>query len=208
MSVWSWLGPRLYDPFLGVAELRGMRSRRQALLADAGGHVLEVGAGTGLNLRHYPSVDRLVLTEPDPQMARRLKSRVARQAPAAQVVEAPAEELPFEEGSFDTVISTLVLCTVPLLMPALAEIRRVLRPNGRFLFIEHVRADSARLARWQDRLQPAWQPFGLGCHCNRDTVGTLLGAGWEVDEVQRFAWRGMPFLVKPVVAGWAAPPRP
>lgn len=205
MSVWSWLGPKVYDPFLAVGEWRGMRQRRRMLLADARGHVLEIGAGTGLNVRHYPQVDALVLTEPDPQMARRLRSRVVGHPLSPTVLEAPAEDLPFVDGSFDTVVSTMVLCTVSEPRHALDEIRRVLRPGGRFLLIEHIRSDQPRLARWQDRLHSVWRPFALGCHCNRDTVALLSSAGWTVDALQHFDWRGMPFLIKPAVAGAVIP---
>ena len=103
-------------------------------------------------------------------MARRLKARLAAHPLAPAVVEAPAEELPFDDGSFDVVISTMVLCTVADPETVLREVDRVLRPNGRFLFIEHVRSERPRLARWQDRLLPLWKPFAMGCHCNRDTV--------------------------------------
>ena len=197
----------MYDRMSAKTEDAGLREVRRRLLADAEGRVLEIGGGTGANLLLYgPSVESLTVTEPEQPMLRRLDRKVREQAPLTKVLRASAEELPFPDNSFDTVVSTLVLCGVEDQTQSLREVRRVLRPGGRFLFIEHVRADSTRLARWQDRLQPAWKPFGLGCHCNRDTVGTLLGAGWKVDEVQRFAWRGMPFIVKPVVAGWAAPP--
>lgn len=204
MNLWSWLGPRLYDPFLALGEWRGLRHQRRTLLSAARGDVLEIGAGTGLNVRHYPtSVDGLVLTEPDGQMARRLKARLSAHPLAPAVVEAPAEELPFDDGSFDVVISTMVLCTVADPETVLREVDRVLRPNGRFLFIEHVRSEHPRLARWQDRLLPLWKPFAMGCHCNRDTVRLLSHAGWSVDALHHFEWRGMPFIVKPAVAGSA-----
>ena len=208
MSVWSWLGPKLYDPFLAVGELRGLRQRRSDVLAHAQGSVLEIGAGTGLNARHYPPVDALVLTEPDPHMRSRLAARLAGHPLSPRVVQAAAEDLPFDDGSFDTVVSTMVLCTVADPQQVLREIHRVLRPHGRFLFIEHVRSEQPRLARWQDRLHPVWKPFALGCHCNRDTMSLLSSSGWTVEGLQHFRWHGMPFLVKPAVSGWAAPARP
>ena len=205
MSVWSWVGPRVYDPFLALGELRGLKQRRRTLLADAHGHVLEIGAGTGLNAPHYPPVDALVLSEPDQQMTRRLQSRLVGHPANPTVVQAPAEELPFDDDSFDTVISTMVLCTVRDPAQAMDEVRRVLRPKGRFLFIEHVRSERPRLARWQDRLHSIWKPVALGCHCNRDTMALLSASGWTVEALQHFSWRGMPFLVKPAVMGLATP---
>src|SRR5215210_3378008 len=137
----------LYDPFFWVAERAGMAARRRALVAQAHGRVLEIGAGTGLNLRHYPDGLDLVLTEPDDAMAERLRARVAALGRRAAVVPAGAEALPFADDSFDTIVSTLVLCTVPDQPAALREVARVLRPGGRLLFAEHVRSDSARWGR-------------------------------------------------------------
>jgi ubiquinone/menaquinone biosynthesis C-methylase UbiE len=200
------IGERLnaatYEPFLWLGERRGMRDHRRDLLADARGRVLEIGAGTGLNLPHYPStVDELVLTEPDAGMAARIDSAAA---PAeASVVAAAAEELPFEDASFDTVVSMLVLCTVPDPDAALAEIRRVMRPGGRLLFIEHVRAESPRLAHWQDRLAKPWEAFASGCRCDRPTL-ERISERFRVARLERATWRGMPAIVHPLVIGEAA----
>jgi len=131
MSVWSWLGPKVYDPFLAVGELRGLRVRRRELLAAARGDVLEIGAGTGLNLRHYAPVETLVLTEPDRQMARRLRARVAAHPFSPRVVEASAEDLPFDDASFDVVISNGVVDLIPDKDAVFAELHRVLEPGGR-----------------------------------------------------------------------------
>jgi ubiquinone/menaquinone biosynthesis C-methylase UbiE len=193
----------VYDPFLALGERRGMAARRRALLASARGRVLELGAGTGLNLAHYPAVAELVLSEPDPAMRGRLERRLARAGRPARVVAAGAEALPFADGAFDTVVSTMVLCTVQDLDAALAEVRRVLAPGGRLLLIEHVRASSPRLERWQDRLAGAWGAFADGCRCNQPTVERLEAAGLRV-ELQPDRWRGMPALVAPLVVGTAA----
>lgn len=196
----------IYDPLLGWAERAGMAERRRRLLAPVRGHVLELGAGTGLNLRHYPAgVERLVLAEPEPNMARRLERRVQRLGRDAEVVRAPAEALPFDDGTFDTVVSTLVLCTVPEPRAALAEVNRVLRPGGALLFLEHVRSEEPRLARWQDRLHRPWQAFADGCNCNRPTLALLERAGYTVDVTGRDSWRRMPPIVRPLVSGRAAP---
>jgi ubiquinone/menaquinone biosynthesis C-methylase UbiE len=193
-----------YDPFLALGERRGMAACRHALLASARGRVLELGAGTGLNLAHYPvGVTALVLTEPDAAMRGRLERRVARSGRAARVMAAGAEALPFADGAFDTVVSTMVLCTVQDVDAALAEVRRVLAPGGRLLLIEHVRADSPRLGRWQDRLAGAWGTFAEGCRCNQPTVERLEAAGLRL-ELTPERWRGMPALVAPLVVGTAS----
>jgi SAM-dependent methyltransferase len=114
----------------------------------------------------------------------------------------PAEQLPFDEDSFDTVVSTMVLCTVEQPERAAAEIARVLKPGGQLLFIEHVRSDSPRLARWQDRLHGPWRVFGDGCNCNLPILDLLRGAV-SVDRVERGTWRGMPTIVHPLVYGRA-----
>ena len=193
----------LYDPFVWVAELAGMRRNRRALLAQASGRVLEIGAGTGLNLAHYlDEIDELVLVEPEPSMRERLTRRIRRAGSHAAVVGAPAEALPFADGSFDTVVCTLVLCTVSAPDTALGEIGRVLRPNGRLLFIEHVRADSPTLAYVQDRLLEPWRRFASGCRCNRATVELMRACGFQVD-ARRASWRAMPPIVRPLVSGRA-----
>jgi ubiquinone/menaquinone biosynthesis C-methylase UbiE len=195
----------IYDPSLALGERRGMAARRRALLAEARGRVLELGAGTGLNLAHYPAdVATLVVSEPDAAMRARLARRVARARPPARVVEASAEALPFADATFDTVVSTMVLCTVQDVGAALAEIRRVLAPGGRLLLIEHVRASSPRLVRWQDRLAGAWGAFAEGCRCNQPTVELLEAAGLHVEQLACERWRGMPALVRPLVVGTAS----
>lgn len=203
--LWARIGARIYDPFVALGEHRGMASRRHALLGSARGRVLELGAGTGLNLAHYPdAVEELVLSEPDPAMRRRLERRVARSGRDATIVAARAEELPFEDGAFDTVVSTLVLCTVGDPDAAVREIRRVLAPGGRLLFVEHVRAASPGLARWQDRLAAPWARFAQGCHCNLPTEA-LLARALELKRLERSRWRGMPAIVRPLIAGEAVP---
>jgi SAM-dependent methyltransferase len=193
----------LYDPFLWLGEAAGMRRRRRLLLAQARGRVLEIGAGTGLNIAHYPdAVDELVLTEPEPGMRRRLSRRLERFDCTALLFDAPAERLPLADASVDTVVSTLVLCTVNDPASALREIARVLRPDGQLLFIEHVRADSRLLAASQDRLLRPWRGFAGGCECNRPTVATMRACGFRVDAADG-AWRGMPSIVRPLAVGRA-----
>jgi ubiquinone/menaquinone biosynthesis C-methylase UbiE len=112
--------------------------------------------------------------------------------------------LPFRDGTFDTVVSTLVFCTVPDVAAALREVRRVLAPGGELLFLEHVRAEpGTRLERWQDRLHGPWKAFACGCNCNRDFLGELEAAGFTVGDLERRSWRFMPPLIRPVVVGAA-----
>lgn len=194
--------PLLYDPFLMLGELRGLRRLRAEVVGAARGRVLELGAGTGLNIKHYSGVQRLVLTEPEPGMATRLQRRLKGSAVAGEVVMAPAEKLPFDDGSFDAVVATMVFCTVSDPHTALRETRRVLAPGGRLLFIEHVRADTgSRLERWQDRLYRPWRAFAYGCRCNQSTLDMIGAAGLRTTEVGNARWRGMPPLVHPVVYG-------
>jgi ubiquinone/menaquinone biosynthesis C-methylase UbiE len=200
----------LYDRILSGTEKAGLRRMRAELLAEANGRTLELGAGTGLNLTHYTAaVSELVLTEPDPFMAARLRRRLRAEPPApasVDVVETPAESLPFDDSSFDTVVSTLVLCTVDDPDRTADEVARVLRPEGRMLFLEHVRSpDSPRLARWQDRLERPWGWLGAGCHPNRPTAETLHEAGFELERLDRERMPKAPPIVRPVIRGSATP---
>jgi SAM-dependent methyltransferase len=203
---WARLFAALYDPVLALGELTGLRRRRRELLAAAHGRVVELGAGTGLNLRHYPDgLDELLLVEPDPAMRRRLARRVRDLEQVAGIVAAPAERLPVDDHSVDTVVATLVLCTVDDPRQALQEITRVLRPGGKLLFLEHVRAPTPRLARWQRRLHEPWRHFACGCRCDRATVELMRTCGFEFDELAEAAWRAMPPIVRPLAIGQARP---
>jgi len=193
----------VYDPFVWLGEMAGMRRRRSTLLSGARGRVVEIGAGTGLNIAHYPDgIDELVLMEPEPAMRRRLARRLQRHARAARIIEAPAEHLPLTDESVDTVVSTLVLCTVDDPERALREIARVLRPGGQLLFVEHVRASSRFLVAWQDYLFQPWRSFAGGCHCNRPTVELMRACGFAV-AADDGVWRGMPAIVHPLIVGRA-----
>jgi ubiquinone/menaquinone biosynthesis C-methylase UbiE len=156
-ATWGRVFSRVYDPAFLLAERRGLRVVRKNLVSQSIGRVVELGAGTGLNLSHYPeTVSELLLTEPDPQMAAKLRKRARSLSLEASVFLAPAERLPFDDASVDTVVATLVFCTVGNPGQALAEVARVLRPDGTFLFAEHVRSASLRAGRWQDRLNLPW----------------------------------------------------
>jgi SAM-dependent methyltransferase len=193
----------LYDPFVWLGERLGMAARRQELLAAARGAVLEIGAGTGLNLRHYPAgLEKLVLAEPGEAMAARIDLSEAPEDVPAKLVSAPAERLPFAEASFDTVVSTLVLCTVAEPNRAVSEVARVLRPGGRLLFLEHVGAESGWRRALQRRSARPWAAFADGCRCDRPTLATIE-AQLRLDSVESGSWRGMPAIVKPLVWGSA-----
>jgi ubiquinone/menaquinone biosynthesis C-methylase UbiE len=192
-----------YDSMSRKSEEAGVRDMRHRLLAAARGSVLEIGGGTGANLAHYDgAVASLVLTEPEPAMLKRLQKKARDEAPLAKVLRAPAEDLPFEDDSFDTVVSTLVLCGVDDQARSLREIRRVLRPGGQFLFLEHVRSDDPALARFQDRMN--WlNRLVVACDCNRPTLSTIEATGFTVSHVEHSTLPKAPKFVRPLIIGSA-----
>jgi SAM-dependent methyltransferase len=203
-DLWARVFAVLYDPFLWAGEKAGVGALRQELLTRTSGTTVELGSGTGLNLRFYSeTLDELILTEPDAAMRRRLARRLKQERRASQVIDASGECLPFDDESVDTVISTFVLCTVDAPDVALQEIKRVLRPGGKLLFLEHIRSESPRLARWQDRLAGPWQRFAGGCRCNRATGELVRSSGLELEEMHEARWRAMPPIVRPLLSGVA-----
>jgi len=195
--------PALYDFFGGKMEKHFADYRRKALV-HARGRVLEIGGGTGFNLPHYPStIEELVVTEPVPGMLERARRRAAASALPVTVLAAKAEALPFDDASFDTVVSTLVLCSVDDVDRALAEIHRVLRPGGQLIFVEHVRWEDPERAKWQDRLERPWMALADGCHPNRATLGSIEAGPFDVVEVERTELKQSLPLVRPLVAGRA-----
>jgi SAM-dependent methyltransferase len=206
-ATWGRLFAAIYDRGLKGTEEAGLREMRRETLRAARGRTIDLGAGTGANLDLYPEgVTELVLAEPGPHMMAQLRPKLAESPRSAELVEASAEELPFEDSSFDTAVFTLVLCTVPNPQRALAEAARVLKPGGRLLFVEHVRAEEPGLARWQDRLEGPWRFLADGCHCNRDTVANIEASPFTLDRVEHDELPKAPPLVRPLVRGTAARP--
>ena len=195
-----------YDRLTEASEKACLQQWRAELLRDLTGHVLEVGTGTGRNIPFYPpGLQRLVLTEPDPHMRRRLSEKIRSRVPSrAELLDASLEELPFAAESFDAVVATLVLCSVPHPDKALHEIHRVLKPGGQFVFLEHVAAeDRPRRLKWQRRVEPFWKWISGGCHLTRRTANAIVAAGFTVADVRRESMRKAWPLVRPTIRGVA-----
>jgi ubiquinone/menaquinone biosynthesis C-methylase UbiE len=175
----------LYDRMTGPLEQAVLGERRAGLLADLTGEVLDVGAGTGANLPYLRSASRVVAAEPDPAMRRRMAAKLADAPLPAEITGDAAEALEQPDASFDAVVFTQVLCTVTDPDRALAEARRVLRPGGRLIVLEHVRGRGS-LARWQDRLTPLWSRLVPGCHLGRDTAAAVERAGFTIQRAELF----------------------
>ena len=192
----------LYD-FAGRRVEKGeLGERRHALVADVEGDVIEVGAGTGLNLIHYEKAGRVVAVEPDPSMARRLPKRVAEATVPVEIVSGAAESLPFSDETFDAAVVTFVLCTVDSPPAALAEVRRVLKSGGRLILLEHVRGEG-RLARWQDRCTPLHKRIAGNCRLNRDTARAVAAAGFDASGLEPVRIPGSHPLVRSGLQGVA-----
>lgn len=205
-ATWGRAFAHFYDRALKATEENGLRAMRAELLAEARGRVVEVGAGTGVNLDLYGSgIEDLTLVEPDPHMAAQLRKKLeaGEGGPPKALVEAAAESLPFADDAFDTAVATLVLCTIPDPVAAIAEMARVLKPGGRLLFIEHVRSDDPGRARWQDRLEKPWRFMADGCYCNRDTEATLRASAFEVETVEHGKLPKALPIVRPLIRGTA-----
>jgi ubiquinone/menaquinone biosynthesis C-methylase UbiE len=186
------------------AEHEELASRRAALLSGLDGIVYDVGAGTGANLRHFPPLSQVTAVEPDPNMRKRLQAKVGSAAGNVRVVDAGAEALPADDASVDAVVFTLVLCSVPDQAAALAETKRVLKPNGSLLFLEHVRGTGAH-ATFQDMLRPVWSFAAQGCQLNRNTVAAISAAGFNVTVQDEFTVGPAWLPINPMVMGTATP---
>jgi len=181
-----------------------LRKPRQRTLAPASGRILEIGFGTGRNLQHYPpSVTRIEAIDPDLDLDRLSQPRIRHATIAVDFHHLDAEHLPFAQDSFDTVVSTMTLCSIPDVAHALREIHRVLKPGGQFLFLEHGRSPDPGVARWQDRINPHWMPLAGGCHLNRPIRELVAGAGLVPAAVKNYYLRKSPRFVGYMTEGAA-----
>lgn len=203
MSLRGSIFAAIYDRQIASTERAGLADRRKALLVPVRGQVLEIGGGTGANLRYYgQDVASLTVTDPEPAMVRRLRAHARDAAPGAEVLRVPAEDLPFGDATFDVAVSTLVLCGVSDQARALRQLLRVLRPGGQLVFIEHVRADDPKLARHQDRMN--WlNRIMVGCDCNRRTLSAIEEAGFTVTQLEHGTLPKAPSFVQPLITGTA-----
>ena len=174
----------VYDRMMAPAERSFMKDVRKELAGGAIGRVLEIGAGTGANFAHYQAGLEVVATEPDPYMLRRAEARAKESKARIELKQASAAELPFEDASFDTVVGTLVMCSVDDQAKALAVVRRVLKPTGEYRFFEHIRYENPIGALSQTLIAPFWGWVGAGCHPNRKTVDSIRDAGFDVTRVE------------------------
>jgi ubiquinone/menaquinone biosynthesis C-methylase UbiE len=196
--------PHLMDWVMSGDEFRRLRT---LLLQDAQGEVLEIGLGTGLNLPHYPQrISQLHAVDPAPLLPDRIAQRSESVSCPIRIQRVSAEILPFEDRTFDCVVSTWTLCTIPDPVKALQEIRRVLRPTGQFLFLEHGRSDNEKIATWQDRLNPIQRVIGCGCNLNRRIDQLISQAGLTMMKLDRFQMDRIPRLVGEMYRGVATSP--
>lgn len=174
--------PYLLDLLCGLGAIRAQRDKVVPL---ARGRVLEIGIGTGLNLAHYDKarVAQIVGLDPAVELHRLARKRMARAGLTVEMVALSAERMPFDDASFDTVLMTYTLCSIPDPLAALREMRRVLKPDGALLYCEHGLAPDASVRRWQQRLTPGWKKIAGGCHMDRDIAGLLQQAGFRCDDL-------------------------
>ncbi|MFO0694651.1 MAG: class I SAM-dependent methyltransferase [Polyangiales bacterium] len=189
---------RIFPPLCDVV-MRQMEPLRPKTVAEARGRVLEIGLGTARNLPYMQGVTELVGLEPSPGMTDIAKARIRHAPFPVEVVHAGAESMPFPDASFDTVLATFVFCTIPDPHAAAREVRRILRPGGKLVMLEHVRDRDPAVARWQERITPVWKVLACGCVLDRDTPAILEGEGFGTESIVHLD-AGMP-LLRHIVAG-------
>jgi len=198
----TYLFPYLMDWGMGGPKFQ---EQRQQALGPLHGDVLEIGFGTGLNLPHYPAaVTGMITLEPVRLLPEKVSQRIVAAPISVKLVQGSAEHLPFHDRRFDCVVSTWTLCTIPDAMAALREVRRVLKPGGQYVFLEHGRSNAPAVARWQDRLNPLQRRIGVGCNMNRAIDRLIAEAGLTLDRLERFQMPGIPRLVGEMYRGIAS----
>nr|WP_077214844.1 class I SAM-dependent methyltransferase [Bacillus dakarensis] len=185
--------PSIYDMAMSPLEKGTFKTIRKELIGKAAGRVLEIGAGTGINFPFYQNVERVDAIEPNPLMIEKAKKRLHLADVPVQYHTQSAENLSFPNMTFDSVVATLVLCSIPDPVSALKEIKRVAKPNASILFFEHVKMEQPFLAQLQETLTPAWKKVCDGCHLNRNTLALIREAGFEIQKVESY-YKGL-FLV-------------
>lgn len=186
---------RTYERISAQSERRGTAEHRDRALSGLSGRVVEIGAGNGMNFAHYPdTVTEVIAVEPDDTLRRLAEQAVTRAPVPVRVVAGHATALPVDDGAVDAAVASLVLCSVPDVPGALAEILRVLRPGGELRFFEHVRSDKPWYGLLQDALTPLWSRAGGGCHLNRDTATAIRAAGFRIDELDRIFYAPLRFI--------------
>jgi ubiquinone/menaquinone biosynthesis C-methylase UbiE len=201
----SYLIAKSYDYAMGSTEKRCLQSWRRDLLAQASGDLLEIGAGTGVNIPHYPDgVERIILSEPDSQMRQRLQRRTDHfKQLRFRITPWEADTIEMPDASFDTIVSTLVLCSVPNLKTSLNEIYRLLKPNGSLLFLEHIISDHPTTRTWQHRFDPIWGFCAGNCHLTRDTESAIRATGLQIEQLIEAPMTGTPAFVRRTIRGVA-----
>lgn len=195
--------PRLMELCIGT---RKFQEQREQALASVHGNVLEIGFGTGLNLPHYPKgVTWLTALDPAIRLQKTVAQRSAELSFPVQLLHLSAEKLPFEDGRFDCVVSTWTLCTIPDALGALREVQRVLKPGGKFVFLEHGRSGDEKVAKWQDWLNPIQRIIACGCNLNRPIDALIRQAGLRLDLLDRFQMPGIPRIAGEIYRGIATP---
>lgn len=195
--------PHLMERVMGKEEFQ--RQRRE-VLAGAFGTVLEIGLGTGLNLPHYPArVTWLTGVDLRVQLPKTLEARSVGLSFPVEILKLNAERLPFEDGRFDCVVSTWTLCSIPNVLAALTEVRRVLKPGGSFLFLEHGRSENPSIARWQDWLTPVQKFLACGCHLNRRIDELVRASGFAIELLERYQMESLPKIGGSMYRGRAVP---
>jgi ubiquinone/menaquinone biosynthesis C-methylase UbiE len=196
--------PRVLDWAMRAPELRPLRART---VEHAHGRVLEIGFGAGYNLKFYPKgVERVIAVDPNPGLSAMAQARIQRSNVIVEHHQITAERLPFDDASFDCVVSTLTLCSIPNVGAALAEVHRVLKPGGEFFFLEHGLCPDNQVSKWQHRLTPMWKIIGDGCHLNRNIEALVRAAGLQIATLENLVLPKAPCAIGYAYLGQAKRP--